>query len=48
MSKNCPKLVYKPVGGTSLPFSYTKPQDFTVHHYDLLAAGVLTINDIIS
>ncbi|CAI9584879.1 unnamed protein product [Staurois parvus] len=48
MSKNWSKLVYKPAGGTSLPFSYTKPQFFIVHHYNLLAAGVLTTNDIIS
>ncbi|CAI9599336.1 unnamed protein product [Staurois parvus] len=48
MSKNCPKHVHKLVGGTSLPFSYTKPRVFIVHHYDLLAAGVLTTNDIIS
>ncbi|CAI9536936.1 unnamed protein product [Staurois parvus] len=46
MSKNCPKLVYKPAGGTSLPFSYTKPQVFIVHHYDLLAASFLTTSDI--
>ncbi|CAI9534282.1 unnamed protein product, partial [Staurois parvus] len=42
MSKNCPKLVYKPEGGTSLPFSYTKPQVFIVHHYNFPAAGLLT------
>ncbi|CAI9546488.1 unnamed protein product [Staurois parvus] len=48
MSKNGPKLVYKPVGGRSLPFSYTKPQVFIVYHYDLLATSILTTNYIIS
>ncbi|CAI9607882.1 unnamed protein product [Staurois parvus] len=48
MAKNCPKCIYKPAGGTSLPFSNTKPQVFIVHHYNLLAAGILTTNDIIS
>ncbi|CAI9553946.1 unnamed protein product [Staurois parvus] len=48
MSNNCPKLVYKPAGGTSRLSSYTKPQVFILHHNNLLADSVLTTNDIIS
>ncbi|CAI9532391.1 unnamed protein product, partial [Staurois parvus] len=39
MSKNCQKPVYKPAGETKLPSSYTKPQVFIVHLFDLLAAS---------
>lgn len=46
--KNCPNIVYKKVGGSSLPFSYTKPQVFIVYYYNLQALCVLTTNNVIS
>lgn len=37
----------KPVSGSSLPFSYLKPQVFIVHRDNLLTAGLLTANGVI-
>lgn len=43
-----PKNVYKAVGGSSLPFAYTKPQVFILHHNNLPATRTLRTSDIIS
>lgn len=43
----CLKMIYKPAGGSKLPFNYTKPQVFIVHNYNFLVVSILTTNEVI-